>query len=94
MILRGKDSINSGAEGLLNFFKTYDIRGELGSELNDDIIYQIARAFAVTLEAKKVVVRRDGRASSEPFLIQVIKGLPTNPEIATVEPMSFTCICI
>ena len=29
----------------LNCFKAYDIRGELGEELNEDIAYRIGRAY-------------------------------------------------
>ena len=30
---------------LLTCFKAYDIRGKLGSELNEDIAYRIGRAY-------------------------------------------------
>ena len=33
----------------LTCFKAYDIRGELGAELNVDIAYRIGRAFATFL---------------------------------------------
>ena len=35
--------------------KAYDIRGQLGAELNEDIAYRIGRAYAQFLDAKKVV---------------------------------------
>lgn len=43
----------------LNCFKAYDIRGELGEELNDDIAYRIGRAYGEFLEPKQVVVGGD-----------------------------------
>lgn len=48
----------------LTCFKAYDIRGELGTELNTDIAYRIGRAFAAFLKPKKVVVGWDVRETS------------------------------
>jgi phosphomannomutase len=48
----------------LTCFKAYDIRGELGAELNVDIAYRIGRAFATFLQPKKVVVGWDVRETS------------------------------
>ena len=45
----------------LTCFKAYDIRGQLGEELNDEIAYRIGRAFALYLKPKKVVVGGDIR---------------------------------
>jgi phosphomannomutase len=49
----------------LSCFKAYDIRGRLGKELNEDIAYRIGRAFAQVLGAKRVVLGRDCRPSSQ-----------------------------
>ena len=35
----------------LTCFKAYDIRGQLGAELNEDIAYRIGRAYAQFLDA-------------------------------------------
>lgn len=40
----------------LTCFKAYDIRGELGEELNEDIAYRIGRAYGEFLKPEKVVV--------------------------------------
>ncbi len=40
----------------LSCFKAYDIRGKLGSELNEDIAYRIGRAFGEYLKPKEVVL--------------------------------------
>ena len=56
-------------------FKAYDIRGRLGDELNEDIAYGIGRATAQFLQAKRVVVGCDMRASSEGLKQAVIRGL-------------------
>lgn len=39
--------------GTLACFKAYDIRGKLGSELNEDIAYRIGRAYGEYLKPKK-----------------------------------------
>ena len=38
----------------IDCFKAYDIRGRLGTELNEDIAQRIGRAFAETLDATRV----------------------------------------
>ncbi|NHF72748.1 phosphohexomutase domain-containing protein [Paracoccus xiamenensis] len=49
---------------MLNAFKAYDIRGRLGVDLDAGIARRIGRGFARALDAKKVVLGRDIRASS------------------------------
>lgn len=48
----------------LTCFKAYDIRGRLGIDLDADIARRIGRAFARGLDARRVVLGRDARASS------------------------------
>lgn len=59
----------------LTCFKAYDIRGRLGAELNEEIAERIARAFADVLQAERVVVGHDPRASSESLAAAVKAGL-------------------
>jgi len=59
----------------LTCFKAYDIRGRLGSELNDDIAYRIGRAYAQHLAAKRVVVGGDVRLTSEALKQALARGL-------------------
>lgn len=59
----------------LTCFKAYDIRGQLGKELNEDIAYRIGRAFAIHTGAKKVVVGGDARETSEPLKKALAEGL-------------------
>ncbi len=59
----------------LTCFKSYDIRGELGKNLDGLIIYRIARAFAKVLKSKKVAVARDSRESSFELSEYLVKGL-------------------
>ena len=48
----------------LNCFKAYDVRGRLGTDLDDEIVCRIGRAYSQVLEARQVVVARDNRVSS------------------------------
>lgn len=59
----------------LTCFKSYDIRGRLGEELNEDIAERIGRAFAKALGAERVILGRDCRASSKDLSDAVARGL-------------------
>jgi phosphomannomutase len=59
----------------LTCFKAYDIRGELGIELNNDIAYRIGRAYGECLKPKKVVVGGDVRLTSESLKQALTNGL-------------------
>lgn len=59
----------------LTCFKAYDIRGQLGSELNEDIAYRIGRAFGEYLKPKTIVVGGDVRLTSESLKMALAEGL-------------------
>ena len=59
----------------LTCFRSYDIRGRLGAELNEAIAARIGRAFAQELGAGRVVLGRDCRASSAALSLAVSAGL-------------------
>ena len=59
----------------LTCFKTYDIRGRLGVDLDDAIAYRIGRGFARVLAARRVVLGRDIRASSDALAGAVARAL-------------------
>lgn len=59
----------------LTCFKAYDIRGRLGIDLDEPIAHRIGRAFAQVLGARRVVLGRDIRASSESLATAVAQGL-------------------
>jgi len=59
----------------LTCFKAYDIRGRLGDELNEDIVYRIGRAFAQYLTAKTVVIGGDIRLSTPALKEALAQGL-------------------
>mgnify|MGYP001812083265 CR=1 FL=1 len=59
----------------IDCFKAYDVRGQIPNELNPDICYRIGNATAEYLDAKRIVVGRDMRLSSNDFADAVIEGL-------------------
>lgn len=59
----------------LTCFKAYDIRGELGEELNVGIAYRIGRAMGEILSAKTIVVGGDVRLTSEELKLALADGL-------------------
>jgi len=59
----------------LTCFKAYDVRGRLGIDLDEASAYRIGRGFARALNARKVVIGRDVRASSADLARAVTKAL-------------------
>ncbi len=59
----------------LTCFKSYDIRGRLGPELNEDVAAGIGRAFGQVIAARRVVLGRDCRQSSVALAAAVAEGL-------------------
>ncbi|MCH8467892.1 MAG: phosphomannomutase [Roseinatronobacter sp.] len=59
----------------LTCFKTYDIRGRLGVDLDEAIAGRIGRGFARALGARRVVLGRDCRASSQALAQAVARAL-------------------
>ena len=56
-------------------FKAYDIRGVYPSEINEETAAAAAKAFAFFLNADKLVVGRDARASSPSIYDAIVKAL-------------------
>ncbi|MEJ1392908.1 MAG: phosphomannomutase CpsG, partial [Candidatus Sedimenticola sp. (ex Thyasira tokunagai)] len=59
----------------LGCFKAYDIRGQLGTELDEDIAYRIGRAYAASIVPQSVVVGGDMRLSTESLKQALSNGL-------------------
>ena len=59
----------------LKCFKAYDVRGKLGNDLNEDIVYRIARATATYLKAENIVVGFDARQSSPNLAKVAVKAI-------------------
>jgi phosphomannomutase len=59
----------------IDCFKAYDIRGQIPNQLNPDVAYRIGNATAEYLGAKRMVVGRDIRLSSEELTDAVCNGI-------------------
>ena len=59
----------------LTCFKAYDIRGQLGTELDEEITYRIGRAYAEFLKPKNVVLGGDIRLTSEALKAALSEGI-------------------
>ncbi|MDP1709729.1 MAG: phosphomannomutase/phosphoglucomutase, partial [Candidatus Komeilibacteria bacterium] len=56
-------------------FKAYDIRGVYPTEVNEDVAYQIGRAFVAFTQAAKVIVGRDARVSGPELFQALTRGI-------------------
>ena len=56
-------------------FKTYDVRGKIGFEIDESIVYRIGRAAAQHLKCKSVVIGFDARETSPAFAKAVAEGV-------------------
>lgn len=59
----------------IDCFKAYDVRGQIPNELNTDIAYRISNATVEFLNAKRLIVGRDIRQSSEELMQAVSRGI-------------------
>jgi len=59
----------------MSIYKQYDIRGIYPEEVNEDIFYNIARAFIIYIKKKRIIVARDARLSSPKLHKSILKGL-------------------
>ena len=59
----------------MSFFKAYDMRGEFGKDFDLDTVYKIGRWLPVVLNARRVLVGRDVRVSSEAIRDALVRGL-------------------
>jgi phosphomannomutase len=58
-----------------NIYRSYDIRGLVPEEFDAEEAYHIGRAYALFTRAKKVVVARDMRTTSEEITRELLRGL-------------------
>jgi phosphomannomutase len=59
----------------LTCFKAYDIRGQLGTQLDEDVCHRIGRAYATFLKPSTVVVGGDVRETSPALKAAFTRGL-------------------
>jgi len=55
-------------------FKSYDVRGIVPAQLNDEVAYAIGRAFVETLGRKNICIGRDMRPSGQGFMDALSRG--------------------
>ena len=55
-------------------FKSYDIRGIVPTQLNEDLAYGIGRAFVEATQRTNICIGRDMRPSGEPLLAALTRG--------------------
>ena len=58
----------------LTCFKAYDVRGEIGVNIDEDVAYRIGRAVAQHFGAKSVVIGFDARETSPAFAAATARG--------------------
>ncbi len=61
----------------MRIFKAYDIRGTYPSQINEEMMEKIGRAFADFIEGEKIAVGRDMRVSSPQLFDAFVKGILT-----------------
>ena len=60
---------------MAGIFKAYDIRGVIGKDLDEDLAFNIGRAFVSLLNCRRVVVGQDMRSSSAAMFQALTRGL-------------------
>ncbi len=58
-----------------SIFKSYDVRGLYPSEINEEIVEKIGRAYVLHTHAKRVALASDKRASSPSLFAALVKGI-------------------
>ena len=58
----------------ISCFTPYDVRGEVGVNIDSSICYRISRAFCETLSARSIIVGHDARQTSPDFANAIISG--------------------
>ena len=59
----------------LTCFKAYDVRGEIGVNIDEDVAYRIGRAVAQHFGATSIVIGFDARETSPAFAAAASKGV-------------------
>ncbi len=59
----------------MSAFRAYDIRGVYPDEVNEELAYNVGRAFVTFLECKKVAVGYDMRDSAKALFDSLVKGI-------------------
>jgi len=63
------------SKGKKSIFRAYDIRGAYPKELDENLAYDIGKAFVYLFKTKKIVIGRDKRESSPVLFESLVKGI-------------------
>jgi phosphomannomutase len=76
-----------------SIFKSYDVRGIVPSQLNDDVAYAIGRAFVEVLGRTNICIGRDMRPSGESLMRALTEGATdAGADVTHVGLISTDCI--
>ncbi|GAC1415581.1 MAG: phosphomannomutase/phosphoglucomutase [Candidatus Velthaea sp.] len=76
-----------------SIFKSYDVRGIVPAQINDDTAYAIGRAFVETLGRKNICIGRDMRPSGESLMAALTKGATdAGADVTQIGLISTDCI--
>jgi phosphomannomutase len=76
-----------------SIFKSYDVRGIVPSQLNDDVAYAIGRAFVEVLGRKNICIGRDMRPSGESLMQALTRGATdAGADVTQIGLISTDCI--
>ena len=69
--------VSRGRRAVINpgIFKAYDIRGKYPAEINEGVVFEIARALGSFFKKGKIVVAHDARLSSKTLYRAIVRGL-------------------
>jgi len=59
----------------MEIFRTYDIRGKVPADLNEEIAYNIGRSLVLFLKTRQIIVGRDCRTSSPALMQAFVNGI-------------------
>jgi phosphomannomutase len=59
----------------MSIFKAYDVRGVYPSEINEELIYKIGRAYVLKFKPKKITIGRDMRTHSPKLFESLVRGV-------------------
>jgi phosphomannomutase len=76
-----------------SIFKSYDVRGIVPAQINDDVAYAVGRAFVEVLGRTNICIGRDMRPSGESLMAALTKGATdAGADVTQIGMISTDCI--
>jgi len=76
-----------------SIFKSYDVRGIVPAQINDDVAYAVGRAFVEVLGCTNICIGRDMRPSGESLMVALTKGATdAGADVTQIGMISTDCI--